>query len=78
VVAHLGGVHEQHSPLTRRERAADLVAEVNVPGGVDQVQQVVNALVAIDERHRLGLVGAVRSSHVVNATTTTRTPGSVP
>ena len=39
----LGGVHEQHDPLAGGERAAHLVTEVDVPGRVDQVQDVVAA-----------------------------------
>ena len=37
----LGGVDEEDRPLAGRQRPRDLVAEVHVPGGVDQVQDVV-------------------------------------
>ena len=36
----LAGVHDQHRALARGQRARDLVAEVHVAGGVDQVQLV--------------------------------------
>ncbi len=34
----LRGVDDQHGPLARLERPGDLVGEVHVPGGVDQVE----------------------------------------
>ncbi len=37
----LSGVDEQHSPLARLQRTAHLVGEVDVSGGVDQVDDVV-------------------------------------
>ena len=36
----LGGVDQEHGPLAGRQRAGDLVAEVDVAGGVDQVEDV--------------------------------------
>ena len=36
----LGGVDDQHHALARGERAADLVAEVDVAGRVDEVERV--------------------------------------
>ena len=36
----LGGVDDEHDPLARRQRAAHLVAEVDVAGGVDEVEGV--------------------------------------
>lgn len=36
----LRGVHEQQAALARRQGALHLVAEVHVPGRVDQVQQI--------------------------------------
>ena len=36
----LGGVHHQHSALARGERAADLVVEVHMARGVNQVQGI--------------------------------------
>ena len=37
----LRGVDQQHRPLAGGQRPADLVAEVDVAGGVDEVQDVV-------------------------------------
>ena len=37
----LGGVDQQHRPFARGQRPADLVAEVHVTGGVDQMEGVV-------------------------------------
>ena len=36
----LGGVHHQHRPLAGGQRPGDLVVEVDVAGGVDQVELV--------------------------------------
>ncbi len=36
----LGGVDDEHDALARRQRAAHLVAEVDVAGGVDEVERV--------------------------------------
>ena len=36
----LGGVHHQHRAFAGLQRAADLVAEVHVAGGIDQVQLI--------------------------------------
>ncbi len=36
----LRGVHDQHGALARGERAADLVVEVHVARGVDEVERV--------------------------------------
>ena len=49
----LSGVHHQHRALTRLERARDLVGEVDVARGVDEVE-----LVALPvDAHRLRLDG---------------------
>src|SRR3546814_2395704 len=40
----LAGVDHQDRALAGRQRAADLVGEVDVPGGVDQVQGVAAAV----------------------------------
>ncbi len=54
----LGRVHYQHGPFTSLERAADLVAEVNVPGRVDQVDLVlVRVFGGVIHAHRRGLDG---------------------
>ena len=37
----LGGVDQQHRPLAGGQRPADLVAEVDVAGGVDEMEGVV-------------------------------------
>ena len=37
----LRGVDEEKSPLARGDRAADLIAEVDVPGRVDQIELVI-------------------------------------
>jgi hypothetical protein len=55
--AHLGSIHQQQRPLAGRQRPANLVAEVHVARGVHQVEQVVGALVAAHQGHRLGLDG---------------------
>src|SRR5690606_14385302 len=54
----LGGVHHQQRALAGGQRAADLVAEVHVAGGVDEVE-VVGLAVArgVRQRHRLRLDG---------------------
>ena len=39
----LGGVDQQDRPLAGGQRAADLVAEVDVAGGVDEVEGVVRS-----------------------------------
>ena len=41
----LRGVHDQDRALARRQAARDLVGEVDVSGGVDQVQLVFLAIV---------------------------------
>jgi hypothetical protein len=38
-------IHQQQRPLARRQRPCHLVREVDVPGGVDQVQDVVVSIV---------------------------------
>ncbi len=38
--ARLAGVHDEQAALACGQRAADLVAKVDVPGGVDQVERV--------------------------------------
>jgi len=54
----LGGVDHEQRALAGGERARDLVAEVHVPRGVDEVELVaVPVARAIGERHRLGLDG---------------------
>ncbi len=50
----LGGVDHQQRPLAGRQRAGDLVGEVDVPGGVDQVQ-LIGLPVATLEEHAHGL-----------------------
>ena len=51
----LRGVDEEHGPLARGQRARDLVREVDVAGGVDQVELVVDALEPVRETHGLRL-----------------------
>src|SRR5207237_10014446 len=54
----LAGVDHQERALAGGERTADLVAEVDVPGGVDEVEDVVLAVAgAVVEPHRLRLDG---------------------
>ena len=36
----LGGVDEQQRPFARRQRPGDFIAEIDVPGRIDQVQDV--------------------------------------
>ena len=40
----LGGVHQQHGALARLQRPRHLIGEVDVAGGVDQMQDVFGAL----------------------------------
>ena len=51
----LAGVDEQQGAAARGVAARDLGAEVDVAGGVDEVQQVVVALVVVDHGARLRL-----------------------
>ena len=48
----LSGIDDQNSPLARLKSAADLVAEIYVAGGVDQVHDVLFAIVGVvDHAH---------------------------
>jgi len=52
----LGGVDDEQRPFAGGERAGDLVAEVDVAGGVDQVEDVLRAVGGpVVEPHRAGL-----------------------
>ena len=51
----LRGIDEEESPLARGDRAADLIAEVDVPGRVDQVEQVRLAAGGVAMQQRDGL-----------------------
>ena len=54
----LGGIHHQQRALAGRQRTADLIAEVHMAGGVDQVQGVGLAVLGLVlHAHRLGLDG---------------------
>ena len=54
----LGGVHHQDGPLAGRQGAGDLIVEVHMAGGVDEVELVgVPVLGLIVEPHRPGLDG---------------------
>ena len=54
----LARVHHQQRALAGREAAVDLVGEVDVPGRVDQVENVVLAVMGVVvQPHRLGLDG---------------------
>ena len=54
----LAGVHHQHRALAGRQRAGNLIGEVHVAGGVDQVQHVLLAVLrGIGHAHGLGLDG---------------------
>ena len=48
-------IHQQQRALAGGQRAADLVAEVNVPWRVDQVEQVVRAVVVVNQGNSLSL-----------------------
>jgi hypothetical protein len=45
----LGGVNEQDSAFAGSERAADFVAEVDVAGGVNQVEYILVAVIGFEE-----------------------------
>ncbi len=51
----LGGVDEQHGALTGGQAAGNLVAEVHVAGGVDEVEHVLGAAAGPGEPDRLAL-----------------------
>ena len=54
----LTGVHHQERALARGQTAADLIGEVDVAGGVDQVEDVFETILGlIVQAHRLGLDG---------------------
>src|SRR5690606_2595612 len=54
----LGGVHHQQRAFAGGQRAADFVAEVHVPGGVDEVELVdLPVLGLVRQGHGLGLDG---------------------
>ena len=54
----LGGIHYQQSPLAGRQRPADLVVEVHVARGVDEVQGIgLPILGLVVKGHRTGLDG---------------------
>ena len=54
----LGGIDQEDRALTCRKAARDLVGEVDVSGSVDEVEDVVAAVLgAIGQAHRLGLDG---------------------
>ena len=65
----LGGVHDEHRALTGRERTGDLIVEVHVTRGVDQVDLVdlaVVGLVVHGDRARLdGDAALALEVHVV-------------
>ena len=51
-------VHDEHRALARGERAGDLIVEVDVAGGVDQVERVLfPVLRGIENLHGAGLDG---------------------
>ena len=51
----LGGVDQQHRTLAGLQRTGHLVGEVDVPGGVDQVQDVIDTVELPRQAHVLGL-----------------------
>ena len=51
----LRGVHDQHRALAGRERPADLIVEVHVARGVDQVQRIGLAVSRVVQTHGAGL-----------------------
>ena len=54
----LGGVHHQQGPVARGQRARNLVVEVHVAGGVDEVEDVLPPVfVRVGDAHGLGLDG---------------------
>ena len=54
----LGGVHHQHRPLAGLQRPGDLVGEVHVARGVDEVEHVlIPVLGGIEHAHGGGLDG---------------------
>ena len=54
----LGGVHHEQRAFAGRKRTGDFVAEVHVSGGVDEVQNVLGAvLVGVGNAHGLRLDG---------------------
>jgi hypothetical protein len=46
----LGGIDKEDGPLAGGEAAADLVAEIDVPWGIDEIQLVPVALVVVEDR----------------------------
>ena len=50
-------VNQQDRPLARREAARDLVSEVDMAGGVDEVQLERSAVLLVRQPHGLGLDG---------------------
>src|SRR5215472_4654136 len=54
----LSRVHDEHRALTGSERARDLVGEVHVSGGVDEVERVLVPVARrVEETHGVGLDG---------------------
>src|SRR5215510_10585341 len=54
----LSRVHDEHGALAGRERTRDLVGEVHVAGGVDQVERVLAPVARrVEEAHGVGLDG---------------------
>src|SRR5690606_19109921 len=53
----LGGIHDEDRPFAGQQRPRDLVVEVHVAGGVDEVEQVRLALVRVPNADRGGLDG---------------------
>ena len=51
----LEGVDQQDRPLARGQAARDLVAEIDVPGGVDQIEFVLFAVFLVVNGHRVHL-----------------------
>ena len=54
----LGRVHHQYSPVAGGQRTADLIIEIHMPRGVNQVEDILHAVPGfIDGAHSLGLDG---------------------
>ena len=54
----LGGVHHQHGPFTGRQGAGNLVVEVHMAGGIDEVEYIVLPILGtIHQSHSVGLNG---------------------
>ena len=54
----LRGVHHQNSSLAGGQRAGDLIVEVHMAGGVDEIENIVLAVVGVvNQRYRMSLDG---------------------